>query len=145
MDMDKAAAWGAGGGGGTVAKGGLTEGVATASNASSSSYLAVRGSDLLLQGSLAFGGRDRSWSTFYGTCFNCQYKSHSQKFCPLRRCGACKQYGHADAWCPQTRSFSAAARLPSAAPYSPSAAAAAAAQEDRAHRTAEAPAGWWRK
>ena len=67
-------------------------------------YLATRGKDRLIPGGLTFGNA-HSIPTFYGRCYQCQYMSHSQKFCPLRYCPRCKEHGHADNACPQTRNF----------------------------------------
>lgn len=36
---------------------------------------------------------------FHGACYLCQYASHSQMFCPLRWCRACKRFGHSEAVC----------------------------------------------
>lgn len=36
---------------------------------------------------------------FHGTCYLCKYSSHSQMFCPLRWCRACKMFGHSEAVC----------------------------------------------
>lgn len=41
-----------------------------------------------------FNNRD-----FFGTCFNCGYRAHSQNFCPLKECHVCKKWGHADRVC----------------------------------------------
>jgi hypothetical protein len=38
--------------------------------------------------------------SFFGKCFECQYMSHSQKYCPLRLCNHCLNYGHAEITCP---------------------------------------------
>lgn len=38
--------------------------------------------------------------SFFGKCFECQYMSHSQKYCPLRFCKNCAAYGHAEITCP---------------------------------------------
>ena len=37
---------------------------------------------------------------FYGTCYNCGYKAHSQNWCPLRQCNQCHGWGHASKVCP---------------------------------------------
>lgn len=37
--------------------------------------------------------------SFFGRCFQCLYMSHSQKYCPLRMCRACNQYGHSEIVC----------------------------------------------
>lgn len=37
--------------------------------------------------------------SFFGRCFQCQYMSHSQKYCPLRMCRTCKQFGHSEIVC----------------------------------------------
>lgn len=37
--------------------------------------------------------------TFFGSCFDCKYRSHSLKFCPLRRCATCGQFGHSETVC----------------------------------------------
>lgn len=42
--------------------------------------------------------------SFFGRCFQCQYMSHSQKYCPLRQCKACKQYGHSETVCRRQKS-----------------------------------------
>lgn len=36
---------------------------------------------------------------FYGRCFRCMYRSHSQKYCPLAHCRRCGNFGHVDAVC----------------------------------------------
>lgn len=36
---------------------------------------------------------------FFGRCFQCHYMSHSQKYCPLRQCKTCKQWGHSETVC----------------------------------------------
>lgn len=36
---------------------------------------------------------------FHGSCYYCGYESHSQMYCPLRWCHACKEYGHSEAVC----------------------------------------------
>jgi len=41
--------------------------------------------------------------SFFGRCFQCQYMSHSQKYCPLRLCKLCRQYGHSEAVCKKQR------------------------------------------
>lgn len=41
--------------------------------------------------------------SFFGRCFQCHYMSHSQKYCPLRLCKLCKQYGHSEAVCKKQR------------------------------------------
>lgn len=35
-----------------------------------------------------------SSAAFYGQCFNCYYRAHSQKHCPLRWCSQCNTFGH---------------------------------------------------
>lgn len=42
--------------------------------------------------------------SFFGRCFQCQYMSHSQKYCPLRQCKACKLYGHSETVCRRQKS-----------------------------------------
>ena len=46
---------------------------------------------------------ERGWcptsTTFYGTCHNCKYRSHSQRKCPLRKCAKCGVFGHAASVC----------------------------------------------
>jgi len=37
--------------------------------------------------------------SFFGKCFQCQYMSHSQKYCPLRFCSTCHEYGHSETTC----------------------------------------------
>lgn len=37
--------------------------------------------------------------SFFGRCYNCKYSAHSQKYCPLRYCKKCKQYGHTEGVC----------------------------------------------
>lgn len=37
--------------------------------------------------------------SFFGRCFQCQYMSHSQKYCPLRQCKLCRTYGHSEIVC----------------------------------------------
>lgn len=37
--------------------------------------------------------------SFFGRCFQCHYMSHSQKYCPLRQCKTCKQWGHSETVC----------------------------------------------
>ena len=37
--------------------------------------------------------------SFFGKCFQCQYMSHSQKYCPLRFCSTCQEYGHSETTC----------------------------------------------
>ncbi len=36
---------------------------------------------------------------FFGTCFNCGCRAHSQNFCPLKECIVCKKWGHTDRVC----------------------------------------------
>ena len=40
-----------------------------------------------------------STTTFYGQCYNCHYRAHSQKHCPLSRCSRCGDFGHSDLIC----------------------------------------------
>ena len=35
-----------------------------------------------------------SSTAFYAQCFNCHYRAHSAKQCPLRRCSTCGVFGH---------------------------------------------------
>lgn len=48
-------------------------------------------------------GDERKTSTtsvsFFGKCFECHYMSHSQKYCPLRMCKRCGEFGHAETVC----------------------------------------------
>ena len=37
--------------------------------------------------------------SFFGRCYNCKYSAHSQKYCPLRYCKKCNQYGHTESVC----------------------------------------------
>lgn len=37
--------------------------------------------------------------SFFGRCFQCHYMSHSQKYCPLRQCKTCKEFGHSEIMC----------------------------------------------
>ena len=37
--------------------------------------------------------------SFFGKCYHCRYSAHSQKYCPLRLCKQCKQYGHSESVC----------------------------------------------
>lgn len=37
---------------------------------------------------------------FFGRCFTCRYPGHSQKWCPLRFCTRCSDYGHIEMVCP---------------------------------------------
>lgn len=39
-------------------------------------------------------------TTFVGQCYNCHYRAHSQKHCPLRHCSHCKMFGHSSVICP---------------------------------------------
>lgn len=36
---------------------------------------------------------------FYGDCFLCSGRHHSQNYCPLRQCSVCHQYGHSKRVC----------------------------------------------
>ena len=36
---------------------------------------------------------------FHGRCYSCKCLGHSQKWCPIRRCKICYQFGHSDAVC----------------------------------------------
>jgi hypothetical protein len=36
---------------------------------------------------------------FYGECFYCMYPSHSQKYCPLKQCKRCMNFGHSQSVC----------------------------------------------
>ncbi len=45
-----------------------------------------------------------SSKTFYGHCYNCHYRAHSQKHCPLRRCARCGLFGHIDLICEKQES-----------------------------------------
>jgi len=42
---------------------------------------------------------------FFGTCFNCGCRAHSQNFCPLKECNVCKKWGHADRVCYHRRAL----------------------------------------
>lgn len=37
--------------------------------------------------------------SFFGRCFQCQYMSHSQKYCPLQLCTKCGKFGHSENVC----------------------------------------------
>lgn len=37
--------------------------------------------------------------SFFGRCFQCQYMSHSQKYCPLQLCAKCGKFGHSENVC----------------------------------------------
>ena len=37
--------------------------------------------------------------SFFGRCYHCKCSGHSQKYCPLRICKQCKQYGHSELAC----------------------------------------------
>ena len=39
-------------------------------------------------------------SAFYGQCYNCHYRAHAMKNCPLHRCSRCGKFGHAALICP---------------------------------------------
>lgn len=43
-------------------------------------------------------------ASFFGRCFQCQYMSHSQKFCPLRQCKLCHRHGHSEIACTRQKS-----------------------------------------
>ena len=38
--------------------------------------------------------------SFFGKCYHCRYSAHSQKYCPLRFCKLCNEYGHSEIVCP---------------------------------------------
>lgn len=42
--------------------------------------------------------------SFFGRCFQCQYMAHSQKYCPLRLCKSCREFGHSEIVCPRAKS-----------------------------------------
>lgn len=48
----------------------------------------------------AMGTNFATTSTFFGQCYNCHYRAHSQKHCPLRQCTRCGFFGHSDFLCP---------------------------------------------
>ena len=70
-------------------------------------YTVMRGKENIAQPLIAVGGgKHRNMApTFYGKCYYCHYSSHSQKLCPLRYCVTCRQYGHSELACGQTRFF----------------------------------------
>jgi hypothetical protein len=45
------------------------------------------------------GGWCPTSTTFFGSCHNCKYKSHSQRMCPIRKCAKCGLFGHAASVC----------------------------------------------
>jgi hypothetical protein len=70
-------------------------------------YVVTRGKESIVQPIVAVGGGKHKHMApaFYGKCYYCHYSSHSQKLCPLRYCSICKQYGHFELACSQTRFF----------------------------------------
>jgi hypothetical protein len=40
-----------------------------------------------------------STPSFFGQCYNCRYKAHLQKHCPLQQCGRCGKFGHGTHLC----------------------------------------------
>ena len=43
--------------------------------------------------------RKFSSATFFGRCFLCGCAGHSQRYCPLKYCAACDEYGHSVVCC----------------------------------------------
>jgi hypothetical protein len=41
--------------------------------------------------------------SFFGQCYNCHYRAHSQKHCPLQQCGRCGKFGHSTNVCSDLR------------------------------------------
>lgn len=64
-----------------------------------------------------FTGTALNSVSFYGRCFSCQYMAHSQKYCPLRQCQSCKEYGHSEIVCVPSRAPSSFSS--SSSPFSP--------------------------
>jgi hypothetical protein len=54
---------------------------------------------LAWRGALSTSIPSPSYLRFYGNCFNCQYSSHSQKYCPLKKCLSCGEFGHSSFVC----------------------------------------------
>lgn len=55
--------------------------------------------------------------TFYGRCWRCNRVGHTNKFCPLVRCRACRGYvGHATDQCKSVNRRGCSAAAPSPAP-----------------------------
>ena len=49
---------------------------------------------------IAYGFKE-NMSQFWGKCFLCQCSGHSQRYCPLKYCQRCDDYGHSIVVCPQ--------------------------------------------
>ena len=49
-------------------------------------------------------GFKENHSQFWGRCFLCMCPGHSQRFCPLKYCQRCDEYGHSIVVCPYEES-----------------------------------------